>query len=137
MWTDRLTAYLCPMKQLNGTGAKPSGGESENLSKAEMAALSSKLKKHVQIFHETQKGWRTAPIALTEIRDQRLYRAAGFNDFGRFCKEELKIGKSTVNRHIAIGEVYKFLASTGAKLLPSSERQMRPLLALRKIDESL
>jgi hypothetical protein len=124
------------MKKLNDTAPDPSGGEPENLSKAEMAALRSRLKRHVQMYHEARDGWKGAPVILTEIRDQRLYRAEGFSDFGQFCKEELKIGKSTVNRQIGIGEVYKCLASTGAKVLPISERQMRPLLALRKVDES-
>jgi hypothetical protein len=124
------------MKKLNDTSADSLGGKSENLSRAEVAALRPELKRRVQIYRETQNGWKAAPVALMEIRDQRLYRADGFSDFGRFCKEELKIGKSTINRHIAIGEVYTSLASTGAKVLPNSERQMRPLLALRKMDVS-
>ena len=45
------------------------------------------------------------------------------------------MGKSTVNRHIAVAEVYKKVASTGAKILPTSERQMRPLLRLRSTNQ--
>jgi hypothetical protein len=36
---------------------------------------------------------------------------------------------------ISVGEVYNAVASAGAKTLPSSERQLRPLLSLRKPNE--
>jgi hypothetical protein len=59
----------------------------------------------------------------------------GYTEFGRFCKERLHVGKSTVNRSINIAEVYKAVASTGAKTLPTSERQLRPLLCLRQSED--
>ena len=61
--------------------------------------------------------------------------AKDYTDFGRYCTERLRMGKSTVNRKIAVGEIFKVLASVEAKVLPSTERQMRPLLALREPDK--
>jgi hypothetical protein len=75
--------------------------------------------------------WKKGAAALLEIRDRRLYRAEGYADFGRYCREKLHAGKSAVNRQIAIAEVHKAVASAGAKALPGSERQLRPLLSLR------
>jgi len=122
---------LCLMKRSNDTGDdSPEPKSSENLPEAELLALK-ELKKRERIINETRMGWKAAPTALTEIRDRRLYRAKGFDDFESYCKEEINLGKSTVNRYIAVGEVYTRLASTGAKVLPTTERQMRPLLALR------
>ena len=83
-------------------------------------------------IHQSHDAWQIAVKAYNQIRDQRLYRAEGFFDFASYCKERLKLGKSTVNRQIAIGEVYGVVASTGAKVLPTAERQMRPLLKLRE-----
>lgn len=93
------------------------------------------LRKRERIIRQGQDFWRDGATALMEIRDLRLYNAKGFTDFGKYCREKLEIGKSTVNRHIAIAEVYQAVASTEAKILPTSERQMRPMLPLRRKDQ--
>src|ERR1043166_5935660 len=85
-----------------------------------------------EIIRQGQNAWQSISAAIMEIRDQRLYRAEGFTDFGVYCKERLHFGKTPITRHIAVGEVLHALASTGAEMLPSSERQLRPLLFLRK-----
>lgn len=99
---------------------------------SEQTEIRAELRKRERIIRQDQKAWQVAPTALMEIRDLRLYRAEGFSDFGRYCRERIHLGKSTVNRRIPIGEVYKVVASTGATILPSSERQLRPLLRLRQ-----
>jgi hypothetical protein len=125
------------MKKIDDTAGQPSETESlETLSPSELADLLKQLRKREHIIQETRQGWKAAPTALTEIRDRRLYRAKGFHQFESYCKKEIKLGKSTVNRYIAVGEVYTRLASTGAKVLPTTERQMRPLLALRNSETS-
>lgn len=97
--------------------------------------MSTELRKREKIIRQGRETWRAGATALMEIRDLRLYRAQGYTDFGKYAKEKLRMGKSTITRQIAIGEVYKAMASTGAKILPTSERQMRPLLKLRKPDQ--
>ena len=98
----------------------------------ERLKLRKELLEREQIIRHKRKNWQAGATALMEIRDLRLYRALGFTDFGKYCTESLRVGKSTVNRQIAIGEVFRILASTEAKFLPASERQLRPLLGLRK-----
>lgn len=121
------------MKKFKDTATgTPECDSPEILSPAELLDLRKQLRKREHIIQQSCDGWKASPVALTEIRDLRLYRAEGFSDFGRYCKERLHLGKSTVNRHISIGEVYNALASAEAKILPKSERQMRPLLNLRQ-----
>jgi len=103
-----------------------------NLTPSQKLQMSTELRKREKIIRQGQETWRAGATALMEIRDLRLYRAQGYTDFGKYAKEELHMGKSTITRQIAIGEVYKAMAPMGAKILPTSERQMRPLLKLRK-----
>ena len=104
----------------------------DELPPSAQAKMRAELRKRERIIQQGRKAWHVEATALMEIRDLRLYRAEGFTDFGCYCKQRLETGKSTVNRQIAIGEVYKAVASTEAKCLPESERQMRPLLIMRK-----
>lgn len=94
--------------------------------------MRAELLKREKIIKQNRNAWQKVPTAFVEIRDFRLYRAEGFADYGYYCKERLHAGKSTINRQIAVGEVYKILASVEAGVLPTSERQIRPLLCLRQ-----
>jgi len=110
-------------------------GETEALdvvTNAERIKLRPQLRKRERIIQRGLNAWQAVATAFIEIRNLKLYRAEGYTDFGQYCRERLGLGKSTVNRQIGTGEVYNVLASTGAKLLPTSERQMRPLLRLRQ-----
>lgn len=118
---------------ISGDNPIPSTSESADvLTPSQRDQMRVELRKREKIYRQVRDSWQAGPTVLMEIRDLRLYRAEGYTDFGRYCKEKLEIRKSTINRQIAISEVYKAVASTEAKILPSSERQMRPLLCLRK-----
>ena len=106
----------------------------ETLTPAERHKLRSKLRSCEKTYKQCSDSWQAGPAALLQILDKKLYRGKGFTEFGRYCKKELGKGKSTVYRQIAVGEVYREVASTGATL-PTSERQMRPLLKLRQPDQ--
>jgi hypothetical protein len=106
----------------------------EALPPSEQKNLRKELHRCENVIKQTLKAWQEGAKALTRIRDLRLYRAEGFKDFEKYCKQRLNFGKSTINRYIALGEVYALLAPTGA-ILPSTERQMRPLLRLRQAEE--
>jgi len=118
-------ASSAPPVKLNGPDV-PSTNLSQSLAE---------LRKREAIIRQGKSAWQTGATALVEIRDLRLYLTAGYTEFGRYCREKLDMGKSTVNRQIAIGEVYSAVASTGATTLPTSERQMRPLLWLRRPEQ--
>ncbi len=101
------------------------------VSASERARLKAELEAREELVRQSRRMWQEGPTALMEIRDRRLYLAKGFSEFGTYCRKELKLGKSTVNRYVRLGEVCQILASTGATL-PTTERQLRPLLALRR-----
>lgn len=69
-------------------------------------------------------GW-----ALLRIRDQRLYRAAGYTTFEDYCQQRWDLTRQHANRLIAATEIVDALEPTGS--IPQSERQLRPLAPLR------
>lgn len=81
-------------------------------------------------------GMRNAAIALTEIRDRQLYRAAGFDDFTKYCDARLDGKRTRVYQLISAGEVIDNIerhltASTivdaAPMILPTKESQVREL----------
>lgn len=87
-------------------------------------------------------GMRRAAIALTEIRDRQLYRSAGYSDFTDYCDERLDGKRSQVYRLISAGEVIRDIEThltaspTGdATPMPTNERQIRPLAAVKSPEE--
>ena len=105
-----------------------------NLPLSERLDIRKQLEACEKTINQFRDGWQVVVKAYNQIRGLRLYRAEGYNDFETYCRERLKLGKSTVNRQIAAGEIYTVLASTEAKILPTSERQIRALLSLRKAE---
>ena len=103
---------------------------------SERLVIQKQLEECENILTQCCDAWQIGVRTYNKIRDLRLYRAEGFSNFATYCKERLKLGKSTVNRKIAACEIYTVLASTEAKILPTSERQMRALLPLRKPEQS-
>jgi len=62
--------------------------------------------------------------ALSEIREQRLYRQLGFHTFEKYCKEQWGWSRSYVNRQIRASQ---FLVPVGTNS-PVNERQARRLM---------
>jgi hypothetical protein len=107
----------------------------ESLEPWQKSHLKKQLRRREEIIKQGDDAWWACAMALMEIRDQRLYRVEGFTDFGEYAKKRLRMGKSTITRRIATAEVWSALAPVGAKKRPKSERQLRPLLKLRKPDQ--
>ena len=77
-----------------------------------------------------EEGLKSSHTALVEIRDRRLYRdVLGYETFEKYCKERWGMGRRYANRLIASSQVMENLGPMGP-ILPSSERQVRPLVAL-------
>ena len=66
--------------------------------------------------------------ALLEIRDSRLYRAE-FGTFEDYCKERWGMKRAHAYRMIEAAQVVETLSPMG-DILPTSERQARPLTVL-------
>ena len=122
--------------RLSRGGAKCESKEFTALSPDEQQEVRIRLETCKQVIATTMSAGLAFAEALMEIRELRLYRAEGYSDFGKYCREQLNMPKSTVNRQIGEREIYSQLASTGAKILPTSDRQMRPLLSLRQPDQA-
>ncbi len=118
---------------LTGTISEPK--EFGALSPNEQQKLRTRLESCKRTITTNMSAWLAIAEALLEIRNLRLYRVDGYTEFGKYCREQLGIPKSTANRQIGEGEIYNHLASTGAKILPESDRQMRALLCLRKTEQ--
>jgi hypothetical protein len=78
-------------------------------------------------LREIAKTWIEVGETLRDIRERRLYRAE-FGSFGDFCRVELGIGRSNVNRLLQSTEVAKRVATIVAE--PVREAHVRPLLCL-------
>lgn len=71
-------------------------------------------------------------VALAEIRDRRLYRES-HNAFEDYCRERWEMSRAHAYRLIEGAATVSTLSPVGDKL-PTSERQVRPLVALEPED---
>jgi hypothetical protein len=83
--------------------------------------------KKLRRLKEIDGYWFEAGRLLLEIRDGRLYRGQ-YPDFETFCRSELGMGKSNMNRQLQTTKVAQLLATNVAK--PEREAHVRPLLQL-------
>ena len=70
--------------------------------------------------------------ALLRIRNERLYRS-DFGTFQEYCEARWSMSKTHANRMIDAAEVAENLTPMGVK--PTSERQLRPLVALPPVKQ--
>ncbi len=70
--------------------------------------------------------------ALTQIRDGRLYRET-HSDFESDCREKWQLSKTHINRLVSAAEAVEAVTPTG--VIPSNERQARPLTLLESPEE--
>ncbi len=86
------------------------------------------FKRHRTRLAKSEGDWRKKAEILREIRDRRLFREE-WRTFEGFCRCELEMGKTNVNRLLQCAEVAAFLATKVAA--PKREAHVRPLLRLR------
>ena len=91
---------------------------------ADLAKQEAAVKEHEDSF------W-TAAVALTVIRDQRLYRAT-HKTFRDYCLERWGFDRAHADRFVRASAVYQNLKSIhdGSIPLPTNEAQVRPLTRL-------
>jgi hypothetical protein len=73
-------------------------------------------------------------LCLLEIRDRRLYKEQGYSRFEDYCQERWGWKKAYVYRQIEAAKVAQILSPTG-DFLPNTERQVRELAPLVKVNE--
>jgi len=79
--------------------------------------------------------------ALTEIRDDQLYKEKGYSNFRKYCEQRWGLKKSHAYRAIKAAEVFDNLVTSlkvsligdnsHPKILPTNEAQIRPLTGLQ------
>ena len=82
------------------------------------------------------KGYERAGLALREIRDAGLYRAAGYPNFDAYCRERWGFSRTHAYRQIDAAAVVGLLP-TGDNAVPVTERQARELATLAKTAPTL
>jgi hypothetical protein len=85
------------------------------------------LEKHESVIERGLQTFYEVGYALSEIREQKLYRAA-YATFEDYCRERWNMSRANANRLVQAAAIADNLAPMGAK--PTSERQVRPLSKL-------
>ena len=90
---------------------------------------------------KVEKAFYEAGVALQELRDRRLYKST-HKTFEEYCRERFGFGRHAANHLIAGAGVVQNLVTIGyqnqseemgtigSQILPTSERQVRPLVKL-------
>ena len=96
----------------------------------------SEISTRKQMFEEceqvVQRGWSTVievGQALMKIREENLFKEAGYDAFEDYCRERWAWTRSTANRHIWAAQVANILEPIGSK--PVRESQVRFLNGLK------
>jgi len=96
--------------------------------------LEAVIERGLKAFYEVGK-------ALTEIRDDQLYKEKGYSNFRKYCEQRWGLKKSHAYRAIKAAEVFDNLVTSlkvspigdnsHPKILPTNEAQIRPLTRLQ------
>lgn len=85
---------------------------------------------------KVERAFYEAGKALTELRDRRLYRST-HKTFEQYCRERFDMTRRKSDYLIAAAGVFENLEmrTNGSQILPTNERQIRPLTTLESPDE--
>ncbi len=86
----------------------------------------------LRLERKVERAFFEAGLSLREIRDRRLYRST-YATFEEYCKERFNFTRQAANYLIAGASVFETLTTNGCQILPTAERQVRPITSL---DES-
>ena len=78
---------------------------------------------------KVERAFYSAGKALKELRSRRLYRST-HRTFEAYCQDRFGYGRRPANLLIAASGICDNLGSNGSQILPTSERQVRPLTPL-------
>ncbi|MEM5838778.1 hypothetical protein AAHH59_10810, partial [Pediococcus acidilactici] len=87
-----------------------------------------KLERYQLELH-VARAFYEAGVALRELRDTRLYRST-HRTFEEYCRERFGFRRSHSYQMIDAANVVENLSAIGGQLLPTNERQVRPLTRL-------
>ena len=98
----------------------------------EREKIKSRIEELEEIIERGLKSFVEVGLALTEIREGRLYKQLGYKSFESYCVDRWKIKRAYANKQILASKVVSNLkqATIVAKNLPTAESQIRPLVNL-------
>ncbi|MBV8887994.1 MAG: hypothetical protein JO235_28905, partial [Chroococcidiopsidaceae cyanobacterium CP_BM_RX_35] len=80
---------------------------------------------------KVERAFVEAGAALRDLRDQRLYRST-HHTFEEYCRDRFGFNRISAHNKIAASDVFHNLFTIGEQIpLPTNERQVRPLTALK------
>jgi len=125
------------MKTKADTELLTTGKEIENSPIGESQNTENKknLDRCEEIIRQNEKSGIIIGRNLSQINDQLLYKADGFNSFDIYCKERWGMSGSHAHRLINGAKYYDVLASHKTEekwILPRNEAQIRPLTTLHE-----
>ncbi|EIJ42370.1 hypothetical protein BegalDRAFT_1483 [Beggiatoa alba B18LD] len=90
--------------------------------------MDERLEELEQVIEKELSAFYRVGNALVEIRDKRLYRLKGYENFEAYCVEVWKMHRQHAHRLINASAVVRNLSSVGD--MPKNEAQVRPLVGL-------
>uniref|UniRef100_A0A0C1R7H7 Uncharacterized protein n=1 Tax=Tolypothrix bouteillei VB521301 TaxID=1479485 RepID=A0A0C1R7H7_9CYAN len=92
------------------------------------------LRERLQLERKVERAFYEAGKALMELRNQRLYRST-HKTFEEYCRDRFGHTRQKSNYLIAAADVFENLTTSGCQILPTSERQIRPLTKLEPVKQ--
>lgn len=83
----------------------------------------------LHLERKVERAFFIAGASLGEIRDRRLYRNSHAT-FEEYCRERFNFTRQAANYLIAGASVFEILTTNGCQILPTAERQVRPITSL-------
>ncbi len=83
---------------------------------------------------KVERAFTEAGKALRELRDKRLYRSS-YKSFEDYCRARFGFTRQSANYLIAGANVVESLTTNGCQILPTTERQVRPLTKLEPSEQ--
>jgi hypothetical protein len=85
-----------------------------------------RVRAHAVLEDVVESGIGTTAVALAKIRDERLYRLT-HTEFETYCHERFGMGRSYVNRVIAVARVAEVLGPMGPTPTEGQARELKSL----------
>jgi hypothetical protein len=87
-----------------------------------------------ELESQVEQAFYVAGTALRQLRDQRLYRASHRN-FEDYCRSRFKFQRRHAYQLMEAAAVVDNLCANGTQILPTHERQVRPLVSLKSEEQ--
>ena len=111
-------------------GKSAASNSSQSLSVLPIATLTVEEERdRLHLERRVERAFYESGLALLELRARKLYLST-HSTFEEYCQERFNFTRQAANYLIAGASVFKILTTNGCQILPTSERQVRPITSL-------